>query len=178
MTNVMTVDLEKLKAISTENQSSKSVFKYLFDRRRGRQDTNIKRVQRILKESGADVNASDISEVFKKLQDLGIGKIVFGRRGNPNRFLWTANLRSIKDILEGKSQALYKQSPTVKKLNQPKLVAPATSVPRQHYGPVEPLHSSAAHMLTVRKGSIEIQVPAALTEEEAKGVAALLAAAS
>lgn len=179
MTNVMSVDLEKLKAVANENQSSKSVFKYLFERRRGRQDTNIKRVQRILKESGSELNADDISNVFRKLQDLGIGKIVYGRRGNPNRFMWTANLRSIKDILEGKSQALYKQKPTAKKLNQPMLTATAAEKPAetQDYGPTTPVHSGY-HKLIVRKGAIEIEVPASLTPEEAQGIAALLSAAS
>ncbi len=180
MNNAMIVDLEKLKAISTENQSSKSVFKYLFERRRGRQDTNIKRVQRLLKESGEPVNSNEISDVFRKLQELGIGKIVFGRRGNPNRFMWTANLLSIKELLEGKSQQLYKQNPTAKKLNQPKLTSSIEAPPVVAQEPekkvVEP--KRLRQTFIVRKGEIEIEVPAVITDEEAKSIVALLSAAS
>lgn len=186
MANLSTiaVDVEKLKTISSETPSAKSVFKYLFERRRGRQDTNIKRVQRILKESGTEVTSDDISDVFKKLQDLGIGKIVFGRRGNPNRFMWTANLRSIKDILEGKSNELFKQKATVKKLDLPKLAAKGGEKPAPKPEAPEPMLPAAIesfhsnHAFIVRKGAVEITVPANLTLEEAKSVAALLSVAS
>lgn len=177
--STITVDIDKLKNVAGETSSAKSVFKYLLDRRRGRQDTNIKRVQRLLKESGAAVSNDDVSDVFRKLQDLGIGKIVFGRRGNPNRFIWNANLRSIKEVLEGKSTELYKQKPTAKKLNLPKLQADAhKSTKSAASEPTIIASTTTGHTLIVRKGSVEIQVPANLTPEEVKSVAALLSVAS
>lgn len=179
--NTLAVDVDKLKTVATETSSAKSVFKYLFDRRRGRQDTNIKRVQRILKESGAEVTTNDISDVFRKLQDLGIGKIIFGRKGNPNRFIWTANLRSLREIIEGKSEELFKQRPTAKKFNLPKL-AVTTDKSSGNYSalqtPIAGSQQTRPHStFIVRKGAIELEVPVNLTEEEAAGIVKLLSAA-
>lgn len=167
MTNV-TIDTKELAHVLDENEPAKAVKKYLKERRRGRTDTSLKRIQRAFKDDGLNYSLEEIGQTFKKLHHLGAGRMVYGRNGNPNRFIWNVNLRSITSVLEGTKTELEKQNPAIKKLSLPKLGATAESKP----GAVISVKTSG-RMLVIRKGDVAIEVSANITPEEAKGVAVI-----
>lgn len=116
--------MENLAAIAKENETAKNVFEIFSNRERYRRETNLKRLQRYMHEEGKKVNESEFMDLFKKLQDLGIGTIVVGRGTKNNRFKWHYNLRDVARA----AYANKKLSPK-SKLEAAKQVLPVEPVP-------------------------------------------------
>lgn len=89
------LDLNTLKSIAEENATSKAVFGQLSSRVRSRGQINLRKLRYDLLTQGQRIVEEEYVEIFKKLQDLGVGKLISGRHGKPTRFMWNYKLVSI-----------------------------------------------------------------------------------
>lgn len=77
------------------NQLEKTVYEMLADRQRINNKTNLDQFFVYLRGRVPNATDSDLMSVFKSLEELGYGSIVYGRGGNPTRFLWNYNLSDV-----------------------------------------------------------------------------------
>jgi hypothetical protein len=90
-----------IEAASSGDKALKLVFDYLAHRQRGRQSINITRVSKNLEKSTLEASAKDIESSFKKLEELDLGRIIYGRNGRDNRFQFDINPVSIGKLAKG-----------------------------------------------------------------------------
>ncbi len=55
----------------------------------------------VLREEGHPCNVSQVTAVFRSLEDLGCGKYITGRRGKKSRFRWWLPMISIGQVATG-----------------------------------------------------------------------------
>ncbi len=86
------VNIEGLRAIYTQNALARAFLDHAAQRERDRAETPVDRIQTILRDEGADPSRADVVEVFQRLEALGCGKFIIGRRGKLSRFAWSASI--------------------------------------------------------------------------------------
>lgn len=131
-----------IQQIAHSSPGAKEVFNVLERRQRSRKRTDLNRIYREIKLTNTEITKKEVLVVFKKLQDAGVGSIVFGRGSNPNRFVWNYSLRDIAKTAFEKD----KKAP----------IAPA---------PGEPIKAKTAINNTIQ---ITMQIPANVSIEELK----------
>lgn len=89
------VDGAELHKISKANDFNHKAHCLLAGRVRGREDINFMRLRRLMREAGHPVNPEDMASLFMSWQRLGLGRIVYGRHGKPNRFELGVDLLSL-----------------------------------------------------------------------------------
>jgi hypothetical protein len=89
------LDKNELKTIANESPTSQAVFDHLASRQRFRVRTNLVKLKYDLIHNGKKVVDNEYLGTFKKLHELGVGNLIVGRRGKPNRFIWNFNLKDI-----------------------------------------------------------------------------------
>lgn len=132
-----------IQQIAHSSPSAKEVFNVLERRQRSRKRTDLNRIYREIKLTNTEISKKEVLIVFKKLQDAGVGSIVFGRGSNPNRFVWNYSLRDI-------AKAAFEKDK--------KAIAPAPSQPAQQT-------KVATTNNTIQ---ITMQIPANVSIEELK----------
>lgn len=105
---------EIIQKIANENQTSKDVFSALRERVRFTRRTNMDKFESDLLGQGFKIESRQYFDIFKKLEDAGAGRIVFGRKGNPTRFTWNYDL---KDVARASVTTIPDKE--IKQLNQP-----------------------------------------------------------
>lgn len=92
----------ELQTFAKSNELGKYVFEALSSRERAAARSDIDAIFREL-ESGkqAELNYFKYLDVWKMLEDKKLGTLVYGRRGNPNRFVWNTNLKHLGRIALG-----------------------------------------------------------------------------
>lgn len=73
--------------------ASKIVMDYLNNRQRGAARTDLSNAYRIVRRAHPEIEEQDFMSVFKSMQSLGLGSMIIGRNGNPNRFVWKYTLK-------------------------------------------------------------------------------------
>jgi hypothetical protein len=77
------------------SKSFKSIFNYLAHRPRWRSEpTRISRFKKSLRQAGIPVKLNELYDLFKKLEQLGIGELRYSRK-RPLVFIWDGNFRDI-----------------------------------------------------------------------------------
>jgi hypothetical protein len=94
---------ENIKELAHSNPTAGAVFLAFSQRERGRQVINLDLIYARLESQGVKLNHTDYFATFKRLEELEIGNLVYGRKGNPNRFVWFFDLKDIAKIGLGSS---------------------------------------------------------------------------
>lgn len=115
------LDVVSLKAVAESNATSKAIFGELSTRQRSRHRINLRKFKYDLLTSGQRIIEDEYIETFKKLQDLGVGKLISGRHGNPSRFIWSYKLKDIAQAAaNGEAIIMPEISPMKKQRKQRK----------------------------------------------------------
>ena len=110
MTNEMTgnkassLDSELIKKISHANHTAVVTATALALRQRNRPFTDITRTKVNLIRGNEKIVEADYLLFWKDLLDAGIGSIIFGRRGKPDRFEWHYSLKSVGQVAIDRGQ--------------------------------------------------------------------------
>jgi hypothetical protein len=97
------LDNTKLRNITNASHTSVVTMLLLALRERARGFSNIDATKDQLIRMGEKIVEEDFQKFWKDLQDAGIGVIVYGRRGGPDRFQWHYSLKRIAGAaIEGK----------------------------------------------------------------------------
>lgn len=91
-----------IEQIANSSEISKQVFKALSDKQRARRATDLTNLYREMSRKDKTLQEKEMIQVFKKLEDAGIGSLVIGRRSNHNRFVWSYNLKHVALAAKGK----------------------------------------------------------------------------
>lgn len=108
----MLMNLEtQLKDLSKENKTSEAVFEALSQRMRARNVTNLNLLKYFLINNGIQIVTEQYIEVFKKLEALGVGSLIRGRKTktgqtSPPRFVWHYNLKEVGKAAKGDKVSL------------------------------------------------------------------------
>lgn len=184
-----TVDYEKVKAVVNASPIARDALMLLYSRPRGRQDTSVHRLCRLLRREGKKFTAKEIEALLIGLQAAGAGRIVFNKN-KPARLVWTYNLRSVAAFALGlpQPQSKAKNAPKVPNSTiqkqpaqrvrlpalapteapgvQPQTVAPPLVERRQHQVHSDPV----TRTMIIRRNGIEFVVPLDATPAEADAV--------
>lgn len=135
---------ETLASIATTTPAGQAIFRVLSkEEKRNRKETNLHWL--FLETEDNSLTYADFLSVWKQLDNMGVGSLVTGRGGAPDRFKWGYGLRDVATLAkEGKS--LEYATPigkkrTVSKRGRPKgsknkrgktkIVAPKANIPVQ-----------------------------------------------
>lgn len=165
----ITLDGNKLKEIASRNETASITANSLATRERIRHHSDIIRTRAQLVRDGQRIVDSDYMQFWKELENAGVGSLIFGRKGKPNRFAWHFSLKSIaKSMLEGTNEKVAGR--TSKKLQS---VEPAQQSSKQENGNMEPLTQKVTFVLSATR-VVELRVPDNFTKAEADKVYAAL----
>lgn len=184
------IDIQKLRTISRRSETTRAVFKLWAQRERGRQTSNVRRVNRVLRDQGLTPDKKEIATLLADLQALGLGKVVYGRGTQPTRLVWGFDLRSVAaaagfkavDKADGSTEVIETESAgslaraKMPRTRLPKLPQSARSnLPRVNLDLVAPVPREIK-TVTIKKDGITIELPLDLNADSAPGIAALLRA--
>lgn len=94
---------EKLRSISHASHTAEVTITALAVRERLRHFSDITRTRNTLVRKGEKIVDSDYVAFWKGLQEAGVGVIVYGRKGKPDRFEWYYSMKKVAAAaLEGK----------------------------------------------------------------------------
>jgi hypothetical protein len=114
-----------VKDVAHSSPTAEGMFLDLNDRQRFRATTNLNHYRKQLIRKGIKFVEEDFLNTFKKLEQLGVGALSYGRKGNPDIFKWYYSLKDIAKMgVEGKElnpkeidlKVPSKRSPVTKKL--------------------------------------------------------------
>lgn len=112
------LDVTTLKAVAESNATSKAIFGELSTRQRSRHRINLRKFKYDLLTNGNKVIDEEYVETFKKLQEMGVGKLISGRHGNPSRFVWSYKLKDIAQAAQS-GEAIIMPEVKQKKTRKP-----------------------------------------------------------
>ncbi len=89
-----------LNQLKTLNDAAVATFEELSQRQRYRKDTNLRRFRKALSEKHGTIDLHQLEEVFRHMEQLGLGSLVIGRDDKPTRFVWKYNLKDVAKAAE------------------------------------------------------------------------------
>lgn len=92
---------EAVQSLAHSNPTASAVFLALSQRERNRRIVNIDLMKSHLEASGVAIDPKAYFDVFKRLDELQVGSLVYGRKGNPNTFEWAYALTSVTEVALG-----------------------------------------------------------------------------
>jgi hypothetical protein len=104
--NSNTPNLEVLRQLYREAPVAKAFFDHAARRERDQSETKVDRILILLRADGHDFRRREIIELFRRLQDQGLGQFVEGRRGWPSRFVWSTRITSVGRAACGASEPI------------------------------------------------------------------------
>ena len=101
-----TPNIETLLQLYNDSPIAKAFFDYAARRERDQSETKVDRILVRLRADGHEFRRREVIELFRKMQDQGLGQFVEGRHGWPSRFVWSTGLTSVGRAATGEPQIL------------------------------------------------------------------------
>src|ERR1700722_2505030 len=99
-------DVDALRQLYRDNPVAKAFFEHAARRERDQSETKVDRILVRLRADGHNLRRREIIDLFRKMQDHGLGQFVEGRRGWPSRFVWSTGLTSVGRAAVGEPQTI------------------------------------------------------------------------
>ncbi|MFN8860691.1 MAG: hypothetical protein ACK5ZR_10300 [Gemmatimonadaceae bacterium] len=100
------VNREGLRALYGSGTAARAALDYFGRRQNNSYETKVERLQAALAAEGHDVSRGEIVELFRRLQELGCGVFVVGRKGWSSRFQWAVGLTELGRFAAGEKVAV------------------------------------------------------------------------
>lgn len=98
---VTTLNVVKASEIAHSNETALATMEELNNRQRNRKFLNIELIHKNLLRKGLKIVDADYMKYWKDMQEAGVGSIVYGRKGNPDRFACNYNLKDVAQVALG-----------------------------------------------------------------------------
>jgi hypothetical protein len=148
------VNRKELQAFYNSNGEAKAMLDHFASRERNRNEMTIDSLRHNLKADGISVSRGAAIRVFRRLEELGCGRFVAGRRGHESRFKWDVGLVAVGQAAAGEA-------------------VPIEATPTN--APDEPADDLLEHRFHLRKDlDVPVRLPADLTATEAARLAAFI----
>ena len=143
-----------MQALYNESAEAKAILDHFASRERNWRETTIDRLCWNLHQDGNAVSRGDVVRFFRRLEELGWGQFVPGRRGHQSRFEWTVGLVDVGRAAAGEAVKIE--------------AAPANQA-------AEPVEDLLEHRFRLRKElDVPFRLPSDLTSIEAARLAAFI----
>lgn len=107
----MSDSVDQVGLLNLCNQNHLASAFIAYSRDNNDQETQVETACNILTTRGyLDAYYKDVITIFRCLEKVGCGKFTVGRRGNPSRFIWSANTNSVVRDALNKYHTLDKKS--------------------------------------------------------------------
>jgi hypothetical protein len=148
------VNRTELQTFYNESAQAKTMLDHFASRERNRGVTTIDRLLSNLSEDGGALSRGDVIKVLQRLEKLGCGHFIAGRKGHPSRFEWSVGLVDVGRVAAGEAVKI-----------EPAPVNEAE----------EPADDLLEHHFRLRKElDVPLRLPADLTTAEAARLAAFI----
>jgi hypothetical protein len=104
------IDLQGLRAAYKEDGSVRLIVDHFASRERNQNETHIDRLEALLERSGATLSRSAIIRAFRRLDVLGLGRFIPGRKGYATRFEWHEKSLSIRGLATVENAIIEQQA--------------------------------------------------------------------
>jgi hypothetical protein len=94
------IDLGALRVAYREDESVRLIINHLASRERNQNETQVDRLETLLGREGAVLSRSAIIRAFRRLDILGVGRFIPGRKGHATRFEWYEKSLSVRGLAE------------------------------------------------------------------------------
>lgn len=96
-------DIDQLRQFYRDSEVARGFLDHAAKRERDQSETKVDRILVRLKAEGHSFPRRDIIALFRKLEEVGCGQFVEGRRGWPSRFVWSTGWTSVGRVAAGES---------------------------------------------------------------------------
>lgn len=105
--NEPNVNVEQLKRLYASNKCAKALLSHAAKRKNNKSTTTVDRLLAVIVgEENTIVTRQELIEVLRKLEELGCGRFVIGRRGQSSRFEWTVQITSLGKVAIGEASVV------------------------------------------------------------------------
>jgi hypothetical protein len=101
-----TPNIDTLRQLYNDSPVAKAFFDHAARRERDQSETKVDRILVRLRADGHEFRRREIIELFRKMQDQGLGQFVEGRHGWASRFVWSTGLTSVGRAAIGEPQII------------------------------------------------------------------------
>jgi len=95
------VNIEDLRELYSDSTVAQVILNYFATRQRNKNETTVDRLQQALEAEGKNISRREAVDFFKRLERLGCGKFLAGRRGRKSRFQWKVPSVSVGQAARG-----------------------------------------------------------------------------
>lgn len=150
------LDNQSIKSLAHSNATASTIFLIMSQRERARHVLNLDLLLSNAIAQSKDVSKEVFYETFKQLHNLKVGYIIYGRKGNNHKFVWTYDMKDVAKIGLGILDIVPRKSMPKKKVGQRVLkVSPTRNVT---------LKTPTIQGKIDRNGFINISIPLNLLE--------------
>lgn len=162
--------VKRLQSFSDKNAAAKAIFTWLASRDNNSAETT---VDRIYNKMDADIERTDLVDILKEFENMGLGKFISGRRGLKSRFAWSYDLIQVGKAALGQVATLTESPLVDPHADDAPQTAPATAAPAKSTSAAigEFPASGNGHMQPV---NITIMLPVQMTPAQSKTLADIL----
>jgi len=158
--NISNVDLAELRSFYLFSPEAKIIFDHFSTFGKNMGTSNIDQLLYRLSSEQNPPSRGAVIQFFRKLQELGCGRFVQGRRGKKTRFVWGVKLTDVSHVAAGQNIKIG-------------AVPAATEVEEIAGG--EPVNDFVEHPFRLRKDmNVRLSLPSDLTAAEASRLAAFI----
>lgn len=100
------VNKEALRVLYGSGAAARAALDYFGRRQKNSRETKVERLQSALSADGHDVSRGEIVELFRRLEEIGCGAFVVGRKGWSSRFQWDVGLTEVGRFAAGEKVAV------------------------------------------------------------------------
>ena len=152
MGNVI-ANTKEIAALASINEVNRAFFEALTSRVKNSAETTVLQAMAIAKGE-----RHEIVELFKRMEDLGLGHFWVGRRGGQSRFEWSVRLTEVGQVYAGEMEVV--ESASKDDLDEE---------------PLDIVFDVVDHEFSLRPDfKVEIRLPTSLTQREAERLAAFV----
>src|SRR5437016_894525 len=101
LTNSNAERLQELRQFYRNDRTAKAVLDDFAGRQRNQNVTKVERLATALSASGSDHSYHDVLKVLRRLDKLGYGSFVPGRKGHKSRMVWQVGIVSLGQAATG-----------------------------------------------------------------------------
>lgn len=171
MNNTTVLNGSKLHKIAHKSDSAVVTMTALAMRERFRRYSNIEKMKYLLLNQGEKIVDTDYRQVWKDLEDAGIGSIIYGRGGRPDRFMWYYDLKQVANAaLQNKNEESEKLPEEKRRRGRP-----SKQEKQREEEKSETSSETKKIIFPLRKNfDLEIVVPIDISREEAEDIGNVL----
>ena len=121
------MDIKKLKTVFDENETAKRIGSFVSERKRNTVYTAFSGLRADLKKKdGKEVDRNDFDNTFRKLAEIGAGKLQCSPRGVCQGFLWQIPVREVGLVMKGETSNLIKNEEKLQEIPKERMAGPRT----------------------------------------------------